>query len=59
MAFIFFTPVFTEVYIVEQLVLQTIYVLKKSLQFLALKSGVYDQGRFQIILVKFQLFMKT
>ena len=38
-----FTPFFTAVYIVEQLVLQTIYVLNKEiLQFLGLKSVVYN-----------------
>ena len=38
-----FTPFFTAAYIVERLVLQTIYVLnKKILQFLSLKSAVYS-----------------
>ena len=46
---IFFTPFFTEVYIVERLVLQTIYVLNKEiLQFLSLKSASYNRERFQI-----------
>ena len=36
------------VYIVERLVLQTIYVLNKEiLQFLSLKSAVYNQERFK------------
>ena len=40
---IFFTPFFTAVYIVEWLIVQTIYVLnKKILQFLGLKSAVYN-----------------
>ena len=48
---IFFTPFFTVVYIVEQLVLQTIYVLNKEiLQFLGLKSAVYDQE--QVIMAR-------
>ena len=39
-------PFFTAVYIVERLVLQTIHVLnKKILQFLSLKSAVYNQER--------------
>ena len=38
-----FTPYFTAVYIVERLVLQTIYVLNKEIhQFLGLKSTVYN-----------------
>ena len=38
-----FTPFFTAVYIVERLVLQTIYVLDKEiLQFLGLKFVVYN-----------------
>ena len=38
-----FYPIFTEVYIVERLVLQTIYVLKQEiLQFFGLKSAVYN-----------------
>ena len=42
----FFTPFFTAFYIVEWLVLQTIYVLNKEiLQFLGLKSYVYNQER--------------
>jgi hypothetical protein len=45
----FFTPFFTEVYIVEQLVLQTIYVLNKEiLKFLGLKSAISNRERFQI-----------
>ena len=44
-----FTPFFTAVYIAELLVLQTVYVLKKEiLQFLGLKSVVYNQEWFQI-----------
>ena len=44
-----FTPFFTAVYIVERLVFQTIYVLNKEiLQFLGLKSAVYNQEQFQI-----------
>jgi hypothetical protein len=36
--YIFFTPFFTEVYIVEQLMLQTLYVLSKEIfPFLGLK----------------------
>ena len=39
-----FTPFFSAVYIVERLILQTIYVLNKEiLQFLGLKSAVYNQ----------------
>ena len=39
-----FYPIFTVVYIVERLVLQTIYLLnKESLQFVGPKSVVYDQ----------------
>ena len=46
---IFFTPFFTAVDIVEQLVLQTIYALNKEIiQFLGLKSGVYNREQFQI-----------
>ena len=46
---IIFTPIFTVVSIVEPLVLQTIYVLNKEiLQFLGLKSAVYNRERFQI-----------
>ena len=45
------TPFFTAVYIVERLVLQTIYVLNKEiLQFLGLKSAVYDQE--QVIMAR-------
>ena len=45
----FFTPFFIAVYIVEWLVLQTIYVLNKEiLQCLGLKSEVYNSDRFQI-----------
>ena len=48
-ACIFFTPFFTGVYIVERLVLQTIYVLNKEIfQFLGLKSSVNNRERFQI-----------
>ena len=45
MACIFFTPFFTAVYIVERLVLQTLYVLKKEiLQILCQKkNAVYNQ----------------
>ena len=44
-----FTPIFSAVYFVERLILQTIYVLNKEiLQFLGLKSAVYNQERFQI-----------
>ena len=44
-----FTPFFTAVYIVERLMLQTIYELNKEiLQFLGLKSAVYNRERFQI-----------
>ena len=43
------TPFFTAVYIIEQIVLQTIYVVyKEILQFLDLKSEVYNQEQFQI-----------
>ena len=42
-----FTPFFTTVYIVEQLVLQTIYALK-ILQFLDLKSAIYNWEWFLI-----------
>ena len=43
-----FYPIFTAVYIVERLILQTIYVLKKEiLRFLGLKSAVYNQERLQ------------
>ena len=42
-AYIFFTPFFTAVYIVERLVLQTFYVLNTEiLQFFGLKSAVYN-----------------
>ena len=42
-------PFFTVVYIVERLILQTIYVLNKEiLQFFGLISTVYNQERFQI-----------
>ena len=48
-ACIFFIPFFTAVYILEWLVLQTMYVLKEEiLLFLGLKSAVYNQERFQI-----------
>ena len=44
-----FTPFFNAVYIVERLVLQTIYVLNKEiLQILGLKSAVCNRERFQI-----------
>ena len=44
-----FTLFFTGVYIVEQLVLQTIYVLNKEiLKILGIKSAVYNWERFQI-----------
>ena len=44
-----FTLFFSAVYIVERLVLQTIYVPNKEiLQFLDLKSAVYNQEWFQI-----------
>ena len=44
-----FYPIFTAVYIVEQLVLQPIYILNKEiLQLLGLKSTVFNQVRFQI-----------
>ena len=44
-----FTPFFTVVYIVEWLVLQTIYVLNDAiLQCLGLKSVVYNREGFQI-----------
>ena len=44
-----FYPFFTAVCIVERLVLQTIYLLDKEiLQFLGLKSTVYNWERFQI-----------
>ena len=47
--FSFFTPFFTAVYIVERLVLQTVYVLNKEiLQFLSLKSTLYNPEWFQI-----------
>ena len=43
------TPFFTAVYIVEWLILQTIYVINKEIhQFLGLKSAVYNQERFRI-----------
>ena len=46
---IFFPLFFTEVYIVERLVLQTSYVLNnKILQFWGTKSAVCNQKRFQI-----------
>ena len=48
-ACILFTPYFTTVYIVVQLVLQTIYVLNKEIfQFFSLKSVAYNHERFQI-----------
>ena len=44
-----FYPIFTAVYIVAWLVLQTIYVLYKDiLQFLGLISAVYNQEQFQL-----------
>ena len=44
-----FTPFFTAVYNQERLILQTIYVLnKKILQFLSVKSAVYNPEWFQI-----------
>ena len=44
-----FTPFFTAVYIVEQLVLQTIYVINKEIrQFSGLKSKVCNWERFQM-----------
>ena len=44
-----FTPFFTASFIVQQLVLQTIYVLKKEVhQFLVLKYAVFNQEWFQI-----------
>ena len=46
---VFFPAFFTAVYIVERLVLQTIYILNKEiLQFLGLKFAVYNRERFQI-----------
>ena len=46
--YIFYT-IFTMIYIVECLVLRTIYVLNKEiLKFLDLKSRVYNRERFQI-----------
>ena len=46
---IVFTPYFTVVYIVEQLVSNTIYLLSKEiLQFLGMKSAVYNHKGFQI-----------
>ena len=48
-ACIFFTQFFTAVYIVEWLVLQTIYVINKEiLQFLGLESMDYNRDRIQI-----------
>ena len=44
-----FSPHFHSVYIVEELILQTIYVVKKeNLRFLGLKSAVYNWEQFQI-----------
>ena len=44
-----FTPFFTAVYIIERLVIKTIYVLNKELlQLLGAKSPVYNQECFQI-----------
>ena len=44
-----FIPFFTAVYIVEWFVLQTIYVLNKEiLQYLSLKSAIYNYEQFQI-----------
>ena len=47
---IFLTPFFTEIYIVEQLILQTIYLINKDiiLQCLGLKYTIYYQEQFQI-----------
>ena len=45
MACIFFTPYFTAVYIVERLVLQTIYVLKRKKIFFGPKIRVYGNHR--------------
>ena len=48
-ACILFTPFFTAVFIVERLVLLTIYVVNMEiLQYLGLKSAVYNQEGFQI-----------
>ena len=56
-ACIFFTPFFTAVYIVERLVLQTIYVLDKEiLQFLDLKSVVYNRERIIMAHVRYLFF---
>ena len=53
-ACIFFNPFFTGVYMVEWLLLQTIYVLNKEiLQFLDLKSTVYNQERFIMACVRY------
>ena len=49
MACIFFTPLLSAVYNVERLILQTIYIINKEiLQFLGIKSAIYNQERFQI-----------
>ena len=46
---VFFYLIFTAVYIVERLVLQTIYVLKQgNSSILGLKSAVYNREWFQI-----------
>ena len=46
--FYIFAVFFAAVYIVELLVLQTIYVVKEILQFLCLKSVVYNCEQFQV-----------
>ena len=65
MACIFFTPFFTVVYIVERLVLQTIYVLKKEiLQFFGLPT-VYlelqqeDFVKILSLLIKPELYLSA
>ena len=49
-----FYPIFTVAYIAKRLVLQTIYVVNKEiLQFLGLKSTVYNQKRVVIWRVQY------
>ena len=57
--FVFFTPFFTAVFIVERLVLQTINVLNKEiLQFMGLQSAVYNQERVIMARVRYVLSMQ-
>ena len=53
----FFTPFLTAVYNVEQLILQTIYVLNKEfLKLLGLKIAVYNQERVIMACIQYVSF---